>query len=618
MKRIVCCVLFLAATAVAQTAPIRLTVDATHAAMHYLTVRELVPVKPGPLTLYYPKWIPGTHSPEGAMGNVAGLHFRANGQDLQWLRDLRDVFTFHLTVPPGATELEVTFDFLESTPGGSSNGSSTDHLLDLNWNQALFYPAGAPASAITFQPSLVLPPGWKFGTALRSANPSSTSVTFDPVSLERLVDSPLIAGEFYRAVDITPPGEPIHHELDIVADSAAALAITPEVQKGMTNIVAESGKLFGSRHYREYHFLLTLSDHTGHFGLEHHESNDSRLPERTLLEPDAAREVGSLLAHEFAHSWSGKFRRPADLYTPEYETPMETDLLWVYEGNTSYLGDLLAVRSGMWKPEDYRQTLATIAADLGPGEPGRTWRPLLDTAVAIPGMFGFGGWGNWRRGADYYEEGELIWLEVANIIHQQSGGKKSFEDFFHLFYGGPNNGPEVKPYTFDQLVATLNQVVPYDWAKLLTERLTSKSPQAPVNGIEMAGWKVEFNDHKPESGRGGRHAPSGIEFSLGMTVNSEGRITDVLWGGPAFKSGVASGMKLMGVNGRLYSKEVLEDAVAASGAANKGIELLVSADDDYRTLTVDYHGTQRYPHLVREDSKPDYLDELIKPLGATQ
>ena len=612
MKRILICVVLLAASAFAQN--INLTVDATHAAMKYLSVREVIPVQPGPLTLYYPKWIPGMHGPGGAIGSVTGLHFTAAGKEIPWRRDLRDVFTFHLDVPKGVSSIEANFDFLESTPGAAANGSSTDKLVVINWNQALLYPAGKNAADIPFTASLVLPQGWKFASALRTANDSGAHIAFQSTSLERLFDSPLIAGQYFRVLDLTPPGEPIHHELDLVADAEADLAVPSDVQHGLTNVVAEAGKLFGARHYRDYHFLLTLSDFTAHFGLEHHESNDSRLPARVMLQPDAAREVGSLLAHEYAHSWSGKYRRPADLATPEYETPMETDLLWVYEGNTSFCGDLLAARSGMWTPADYQQTLASIAASLGPGRPGRTWRPLLDTAVAIPGMFR-GGWSSWQRGSDYYEEGELIWLEVAGIIHQQSGGKKSMEDFFHSFYGGTNNGPEVKPYTFDQLVQALNATVPYDWAKFLNDRLNSTAAAAPTAGIESAGWKVEWSDQRPPSGRGGYHAPSGVLYSIGLAISPDGQVTDSLWDSPGFKAGIVPGMKVLGVNGRIYSPDVLSDAIAASKDSSKGIELLVEEDKAYRVTTVDYHGAQRYPHLVRDASKPDYLDEFIKPLA---
>ena len=609
--------LFLLASAplFAQNAPpIRLNVDARQAPLKILHTRLEMPATPGPLTLHYTKWIPGLHEPAGPIANVTGLMFAANGKTIPWRRDLRDVFTFHVDVPQGASQLDVSFDYLEPSGfGGPAAGSATDKLLVLNWNQVLLYPAGVPAAQIIYKPTLLLPPGWKFGTALPSANSSDAEIAFQNVALDRLVDSTLIAGEYYRAIDLMPPGEPVHHEIDLVADSAAALAMSPEVQRGLTNVVAEAGKLFGARHYREYHFLLTLSDHMPHFGIEHHESNDSRLPERVFLSPGAGREVGRLLAHEYAHSWSGKFRRPKDLTTPDFQTPMETDLLWVYEGNTSYLGDVLATRSGLWKPEEYREAIAGVAASLGPGRPGRTWRPLVDTAVAIPGMFGGGGWSNWRRGSDYYEEGELIWLEVANIIHDQSHGQKSFEDFFHLFYGGPNNGPEVKPYTFDELVQTFNQVVPYDWSGFFRQRITSTSPDAPVNGIEAGGWKLSYDD-KPSSGGGSRGGP-GAAYSLGLNLAADGTVQDSIYNGAAFKAGITSGMKVIGVNGRLYTPDLLSDAIKASKSSSQPIQFLVVVDDYYKTCTVDYHEGERYPHLVRDPSKPDYLDEILKPLS---
>jgi len=331
--------------------PIRLKVDATHAPDRHYEVHEVVPAAPGPLTLYYPKWIQGAHAPVGPINSFTGLKISASGKPIPWKRDGLDVFTFHLDVPAGVQELEISFDYLESGTGG---GSVTDKLLVLNWYQVVLYPAGAPTAQIFVKATLQLPSGWKFGSALPVENHSGNEVVFQTATLGRLLDSPVVAGEYYRSIDLTPPGEPVHHEIDIVADSEAALAMSPEVQKGMTNLVAESGKIFGARHYREYHFLLTLSDHTPHFGVEHHESNDSRLPERVFLSPTGSVDAGGLLAHEFAHSWSGKFRRPKDISPSDFQTPLQTSMLWVYEGNTSYLGDLLAARSGLWRPEDYR------------------------------------------------------------------------------------------------------------------------------------------------------------------------------------------------------------------------------------------------------------------------
>src|SRR5579871_135628 len=369
-----------ASTALAEEA-ISVSVDATRTQQKLLHTHLVIPVKPGPLTLYYPKWIPGEHGPDGPIANLTGLKFEADGQTIPWQRDLLDVFTFHVAIPHGVSHLNANFDYIE--PDGVS---ATDKLLVLEWNEVVLYPADVPAEKLTYEAKLVMPDGWKFGTALPVGNEAGNQVSFKPISLDLLVDSPVITGEFYRTIDLTPSGEPIHHEIDIAADSAEALNLSPENQKQMTNLVAESGKLFGTRHYRDYHFLLTLSDHVAHFGLEHHESNDSRLPERTLLEPSSGYALGSLLSHEFVHSWNGKFRRPADLTVPYYEQPMKTDLLWGYEGLTDFLGPLLAARSGLWKAEQYHEYLASIAAMLGPGRPGRTWRPLLDTAIGEPGM----------------------------------------------------------------------------------------------------------------------------------------------------------------------------------------------------------------------------------------
>ncbi|HXW57110.1 MAG TPA: hypothetical protein VEJ67_15285 [Candidatus Cybelea sp.] len=596
--------------ALAQSGEISLTVDARKTPEKIVETREAIPVKPGPCTLYYPKWIPGEHGPDGPIANVTGLKFTSNGQTIPWLRDLSDVFTFHVVVPPGADRLEVTFDYLEPTSGGfaTSSASATDKLIVIEWNQNLLYPAGPPASEITFHPTLILPDGWKFGTPQHIENQSGNEIRFAPLSLEQLVDSPVIAGQYYRAIDLTPPGEPIHHEIDMVADSEEALDMPPEIQKEMTNLVAEAGKLFGPRHYREYHFLLTLSDHVAHFGLEHHESNDSRLPERVLIEPNPGLSLGGLLAHEYAHSWSGKFRRPADLYTPNYEVAMKTDLLWDYEGFTEFAGPLLATRSGLWSPEEYRSNLANISASLGAGRPGRTWRPLLDTAVAVPGEGFARGWVNWRRGTDYYDEGDLLWLEVATIIHDQTHGQKSIDDFCHRFYGLSNHGPEVKTYTFADIVSELNAVAPYDWANFLNERLTSTSADPPLGGITSGGWKFEFSNEAAKTP--GRHEGAGDTYTIGLQIGADGTVFDSLWGGPAFNAGITPGMKVIGVNGRLYTHDALEDAINASKDNSQPITLLVVNDDYYRNCTVDYHGGQRYPRLVRDPSKSDYIDEL--------
>jgi len=590
---------------------ISLTVDATKTPRKLLHAHLVLPVQSGPLTLYYPKWIPGEHGPAGPIASLTGLKFEGNGKVIPWKRDLLDTFTFHVDIPAGVSKLDAYYDYIE--PEG---GSATDKLLILEWNEVALYPAGTPAEKLMYESKLILPDGWKFGSSLPVAHQSGNEVSFKPISLDLLVDSPVISGEYFRVIDITPPGEPIHHEIDMAADSEAALDMSPANQKQMTNLVAESGRLFGARHYRDYHFIFALSDHVAHFGLEHHESNDSRLPERTLISPGAGMALGGLLSHEFVHSWNGKFRRPADLAVPYYQEPMKTDLLWGYEGLTDYLGPMLAARSGLWTPGEYHEYMASIAASLGPGRPGRTWRPLLDTAVGEPGLGFARGWFTWRRGTDYYDEGDLLWLEVATIIHRESHGAKSIDDFCHAFHGGANNGPEVKTYTFEQLVADLNAIAPYDWATFLNTRLDSTSPDAPTGGIENGGWKVTY-DGEPSKLMGRRGNPGDI-YSIGLQLGQDGTVSDSIVGGPAFQAGVTYGMKVVGVNGRVYSHDLLEDAIKAAKDTTKPISLLVIIDEYYQTANVNYHGGERYPHLTREDSKPDYLDELIKARVAVQ
>jgi predicted metalloprotease with PDZ domain len=598
--------LFIPGIALLSAQNISLTVDATKTQNKILHAHLVMPVKAGPLTVYYPKWIPGEHGPDGPITSLAGLHFSGEGKEIPWQRDLLDVFTFHVVVPEGVSKLEANYDYIE--PDG---GSATDKLLILEWNEVALYPEGTPADKLMYDTKLIMPEGWKFGSSLPVAGQSGNEVSFKPISFDLLVDSPVATGRYYRSIDITPAGEPIHHQMDMVADSEDALNMSAKDQKAMTNLVAESGKLFGARHYRDYHFLLGLSDHVAHFGLEHHESNDSRLPENVLLGPGAGMALGGLLAHEFAHSWNGKYRRPADLAVPGFEEPMKTDLLWGYEGLTDYVGPLLAARSGLWTPDQYHEYMASIAASLGPGRTGRTWRPLRDTADAEFGMgFGARGWMSWRRGTDYYDEGDLLWLEVATIIHRESHGAKSIDDFCHAFHGGANNGPEVKTYTFEQLVSDLNAIAPFDWARFFRTRLDSTAKESPVGGIENGGWKVTYSG-EPSKLEGRRGNP-GYIYSIGLQVGADGMVGDSVVGSPAFEAGVSSGMKVVGVNGRVFTPDLLGAAIKDAENNSKPITLLVVVDEFYRTCTINYHDGPRYPHLEREDGKPDYLDELIK------
>jgi predicted metalloprotease with PDZ domain len=596
---------------------ISIALDATDAPRKIFHAQLTIPAAPGTLTLYYPKWIPGEHAPSGPVIDLAGLKFTGNGQLLKWRRALDDNWTVLVEVPAGVQEVHASLDFLSPIGGDealfSAGASATDKLALISWNQVVLYPKGWTSDQITYSASVRLPAGWKFGTSLPVSSQSGDEIHFNPVSLYTLVDSPVITGEYVKIVPLNP-GQTPSAEMDIAADSAAALEAPPELWESYRNLVKQAGLLFGATHYRDYHFLYTLSDHVAHFGLEHHESNDSRTAERSMVDPELRMASASLLPHEYVHSWNGKFRRPADLATSDYQQVMQDDLLWVYEGLTEYLGEILPARSGLWTPEQFRDELARVAAQLD-HRPGRTWRNLQDTADAAAQLYySPKAWESWRRETDYYDEGELNWLWADSIIRSQSGGKKSLDDFCHIFHGQPSTGPEVKTYTFEDVVSTLNQVVPYDWRGFWTERLTSHGPGAPLGGIEGSGWKVTYDDTRSEMIKAAEdnHTEINASFSIGLIVKEDGEIEDTIEGMDAARAGIGPEMKIVAVNGRRFSFQVFRDALSAGKKSSEPLQLLIENTDYFQTFNLDYHGGEKYPHLVRDESKPDMLTDIIR------
>ena len=599
---------------------IQLSVDLTDAPRNIFHSRLTIPVKPGPLTLVYPEWIPGNHRPSGPIANVTGIKMEAAGQTLAWQRDPVDMYAFHVDVPAGASELQVSFDTITNDgSAGASGPAATSNVLDLNWNQVVLYPQGASSDAVQVQASLGPPSGWEFGTALPIATVTKGGtnelIRFKPVSLTTLVDSPLIAGNHYKKIELTKPGETPMHVIDMVSESEAGLAMTPADEVAYRKLVAETGALFGARHYLEYHFLLTLSDDAGHHGVEHHQSSDNSVRERTLLEPELQLLEAGLLPHEFTHSWNGKYRRPAGLATRNYQDPMIGDLLWVYEGLTEYLGEVLTARSGLWTQEQYREALAATAAMLD-HRPGRTWRPLEDTARSVQILRLQGPeWQSWRRSLDYYPEGALIWLEVDTTIRQQTQGQKSLNDFCRLFHGGESGPPKVVPYTFDDVVRALNQVAPYDWATLLKTRVNATDPHAPLGGIERGGWRLVYNDQPNLFIKTSDKVRKSVDasYSLGFAVKEDGTLTDVIYGSPAYAAGIGPEMKLVAINGRAWSKDVLLDALRASKDSKEPIDLLIENAKFFKTYSIAYHDGIRSPHLERAEGA-DVLGEILTPL----
>ncbi len=598
---------------VAQPAEMKLRVDATDAPRHLLHASMTIPAKPGPMTLLYPEWIPGEHGPTGPVVDLVGLKMTAGGKPVAWKRDAVNMYAFHVTVPEGASALDVVFDFVTppETAGFTSGASATTELAVLNWNQVLLYPEGVTSDQMRLQASLKVPNGWKYGTALPIARESGNEIQFQPSSLTTLIDSPVSAGTHYRTIELGPS-----HYLHVAGDSDRSIELTDEQIQHYKNLVLETGVLFGSRHYRSYHFLLTLSDHVASFGLEHHESSDDRIGERGMVD-DVARKVNAdLLPHEFTHSWNGKYRRPAGLATPDYSQPMKGGLLWVYEGLTQYLGDILTPRSGLLTADEFRDNLAITAAALDK-KAGRTWRPLEDTAVAAQLLYNArDDYAGYRRGVDYYDEGTLIWLEADVLIRDLSKGAKSLNDFCKSFHGGPGGAPALKTYTFEDIVAGLNAVQPYNWADFLNKRLDSTAGHAPLGGIENSGWKVTYNATRSEMWRNHEEDSKSVNltYSIGLKVSEEGNISDVAFGGPAQKAGVSPATKLIAVNGRQYFPVILREAVQSAVNKTAPIELLVKNGEYYQTFKIDYHGGELYPHLTRDDSKGDVLSKIIEPM----
>jgi len=614
--------LFVSAAALA--APeMTLELDASDVARKILHAKLVIPAEPGELTLLYPKWIPGEHGPTGPVTDLVGLQITAGGTAIPWRRDDLDMYAIRCKVPNGATQVEVKLDHLDAGSGEnfSAGSSSTSKLAVINWNHVLLYPQGRPVRDITCRASIRLPQGWNFGSVLtvESRPENESRATFRPVSLETLVDSPVICGVHYREVPIGRKGVIASHVICMAADSAEALKMSPELKANFDRLVSEAGELFGGRRYESYRFLLCLSEHVEHFGLEHHASSDDRAPERILLEDQIRKSGwGALLPHEFVHSWNGKYRRPADMITPTFQEPLRTRMLWVYEGLTQYLGMVLTARSGVWTPERTREVFAAVCEDATDSR-GRTWRPLDDTAAAAQLLYNApGGWESWRRGTDFYNEGALLWLDVDTMIRLRTRGQRSLDDFCRRFFYGSQNDPLVKPYTFDDVVAALDAVVPYDWRTMLNARVAAVAPEPPLNGIANGGWKLGFGEEPSEYQKALEEEFKSVNemASIGLVVKTEdGQIVDVVPDKPAAKAGVAPNVKLIAVNGRRFSAEVLRDAIAATKGGNGKIDLLVENADYFKTHTLEYAGGKRYPRLERDDSKQDLLTAILQPIA---
>lgn len=613
--------------------PIQIIADLTEAPRRIFRAEIDLPVAAGPLTLTTPQWIPGTHMPVGPAAKIAGVVFTADGQTLPWRRDDVDLYQFHLTIPSGVTTLHAHLDCIASD-------RVSEKLAMLTWESLLLYPAHIPVRQIPVQASVIVPAGWGIGTALTALAPGSfpippagSTTHFAQTDVEQLEDSPILTGEYFHEFPLAPEISP-KHVIDVAADTPEEASLTPSLLAKLANLVREADKEYVSHHYHVYHFLLTVSDTAGFAGTEHGQSSDDGVGDKGFIDPSVGPAIADLLPHEFTHSWNGKYRRPATLYQHDFATPQEGKLLWVYEGMTQYLGNVLAARAGLKSPQEYRELLAFSAAGLD-YTPGRIWRSTEDTAIAASLLRSTDRWANWTRGQDFYPEGELLWLDVDTLIRKTTSNKRSLDDFERIFLGKGGNGipcetswqecntgPAIIPYTFDDLVTMLNQVMPYDWGTFLHERVDKPHEHADFDGITRGGYDVVYQEEPSDSERSVAaafpKAYGAIDawYSIGAQVGADGTLIDIRWNGPSYKAGLAPGDKIIGVNGRIYSGDLLRAAIRDTKRQTEPVHMVLQRESFLRTADIDYHDGERYPVLKRNTETNAYLDDILKPLAS--
>jgi predicted metalloprotease with PDZ domain len=591
---------------------IQLTVDASDVTRGIFRIRQHVPVPgAGDFVLLYPKWIPGGHSPRGEIRNVSGFRATAAGRELRWARDTLDVWGFHVDVPPGVTAIDVEFEYVSSTDTNQGRTVATPDMASIQWIANSLYPAGYYVRNIPVQASVIVPSGWKVASALRPAGQAGSRTDYPVTSYEILLDSPLIAGRNYRRIPLTADVG-----IDVIADTPEELAATPDQIAAHRRLVEQAVKLFGAQHYDHYDFLLTISENLGGIGLEHHRSSEDGVRRGYFTEWDNRLRERNLLPHEYVHSWNGKFRRGADLWTPDYRTPMQNSLLWVYEGQTQFWGYVLGARSGMLSTQDTLDAIAATAATYSSGTPGRTWRPLIDT-TNDPIIAGRAPqpWRGWQRSEDYYSEGQLIWIDVDRIIRQQSGGRRSIDDFARAFFGVRDRDWGELTYTLEDIVATLKRVQPYDWRSYLQRRVYGVAAAPPLEGITQGGYRLAYTDEPTKWWKNAeaRGENTDLTYSGGFVVGNTGTVSSVLWDSAAFNAGVTVGSQVLAVNGRTFKPETLKQAIRNANGKAAAAELLIKDGDLYRTVALDWHGGLRYPRLEKIGKGKGSLDALLAP-----
>ncbi len=610
--------LLVLATATAEASAIKLRVDARDVVRKRVHTEETLPVKAGPLSLVYPKWIPGEHAPSGPIESMIGLAISANGAALTWTRDAKDMYVLHLTVPRGVTQLAISIESGLATEGGGFTGAPTSsaQLAVLSWNEFLLIPQGVDANALPVSASLLTPPDWHMVCALAAQRAPDGAWEFEDSTVMHLIDSPVQVGLHARLLALkgSEPHAELAHQLSIMADNEAALAGAEDLTAGYSKLVAENGALFGVRPYRHYTWLLSLSDHVAHFGLEHHESSDDRLNLEALADVGSRMDVAWLLGHEYVHTWNGKYRRPAGLLSPDYDAPVDTTLLWSYEGMTEFWSVMLPTRAGLVSSEYCHDMLAEYASNFILW-PGSRWRPMLDTAVDAQQLYyAPAAWRSSRRDTDFYDASIFLWLDVDAELRARSQGKASLDDYVRRFYSGANGAPQLKPYVEQEIYDTLAALAPGDWRALIHRHLDDTGTAALAGALERQGWKLVYTPQPSVTIDIGQkyHKSTLRRWSIGFDLDKDARIIDVIDDRAAARAGAGPGMTLVAVNEQKYSSAVLDAAIAAAANSHQPIALLVENDDYYRTLNVEYYDGPRFPHLARIEERPDTLSTVIQ------
>jgi predicted metalloprotease with PDZ domain len=591
---------------------LRLSVDATDTRHKVLSAHETIPAQqPGPMVLLYPAWESASHAPTVALRRLAGLVIHAGRRRLDWRRDPVDVHAFLVHVPPGTTQLDVDFQYLAPT-GRDGPLEMTPGLLQLAWQHVVLYPAGWFARNLVVEPHLRLPDGFHFGTALEVNSVSDSEVAFKPVSLEALIDAPVMAGRFSERRTLVTGERPVAAQY--FADDAAALVGAAAQDAPWRAVIAEAAQLFGPAHFRRYDFLVALSDGLpGPGGVEHTASSEIVLPPDFLRTPSAHLPDVDVVAHEYAHAWNGCYRVPAELWTPTPNVPMRDSLLWIYEGQTELWARVLAARAGQRSVAETRDALAVDAA-VAATRAGRAWKSLADSAHDPISMAGRPVvWRDWQRREDYYSEGVLLWLNVDAIVRRETGGRRGLDDFAHDFFAQRDGSSAIATYTVEDVYAALNRLAPFDWAGWFGQRLSAHDDRGLLDGLTADGWRLVFTPTPTAlftqlEAEDGAH---NLTYSIGITVTAAGVLKSVAWNGPAFRAGLAPGARLLTVNGQPFRLDALDAAIAASSPT--GIDVTADADGERAALRIDYRGGPRYPRLERLPNTSDGLTRLLAP-----